>query len=131
MGKIVRCSIVLYDDFKNVLIAQRGNGRKNNPIVWGIFEKEMKGKESTEKCITKIVDKELRCNIYDLEEIKKIELDDSGENTELLFCGKLKEKIVYSKDINEIMWLSEKNLDEVEIESAAKKKIAEFFSLKR
>ena len=43
MGKVVRCSIIIYDDFDNVLIAERG---KKNERTWGIFGKEIKGKET-------------------------------------------------------------------------------------
>ena len=52
MGKVVRCSIIIYDDFDNVLIAERG---KKNERTWGIFGKEIKGKETDEKCINKTI----------------------------------------------------------------------------
>ena len=44
MGKVVKSTIVIYDDFKNILIAERGKG-KNTPKQWGLFSKELKGKE--------------------------------------------------------------------------------------
>ena len=43
MGMITRCSIIIYDDFGNVLIAERG---KRNERKWGTFGKEIKGKET-------------------------------------------------------------------------------------
>ena len=48
MGKVVKSTIVIYDDFKNILIAERGKG-KNTPKQWGLFSKELKGKETAEK----------------------------------------------------------------------------------
>ena len=36
MGKVVKSTIVIYDDFKNILIAERGKG-KNTPKQWGLF----------------------------------------------------------------------------------------------
>ena len=36
MGMITRCSIIIYDDFGNVLIAERG---KRNERKWGTFGK--------------------------------------------------------------------------------------------
>ena len=67
MGKVVRCSIIIYDDFDNVLIAERG---KKNERTWGIFGKEIKGKETDEKCINKAIDKDLKCTIFDLKPFK-------------------------------------------------------------
>ena len=52
MGIVTRCSIIIYDDFGNVLIAERG---KRNERTWGIFGKEIKGKETEEKCISKLL----------------------------------------------------------------------------
>ena len=50
MGKVVKSTIVIYDDFKNILIAERGKG-KNTPKQWGLFGKELKGKETAERAL--------------------------------------------------------------------------------
>ena len=47
MGMITRCSIIIYDDFGNVLIAERG---KRNETVMGKSEKQIeKEKERNQK----------------------------------------------------------------------------------
>ena len=74
MGKVVRCSIIIYDDFDNVLIAERG---KKNERTWGIFGKEIKGKETDEKCINKAIDKDLKCTIFDLKPFKDYTLENN------------------------------------------------------
>ena len=38
MGKVVKSTIVIYDDFKNILIAERGKG-KNTPSNGGYLGK--------------------------------------------------------------------------------------------
>ena len=63
MGSLVKCSIIIYDDFGNVLLAERG---KKNERTWGLFGKDIKGKETDEKCISKAIDKDLKCTIFDL-----------------------------------------------------------------
>ena len=55
MGSLVKCSIIIYDDFGNVLLAERG---KKNERTWGLFGKDIKGKETDEKCISKAIDKD-------------------------------------------------------------------------
>ena len=61
MGKVVKSTIVIYDDFKNILIAERGKG-KNTPKQWGLFSKELKGKE---------IDKPIKKRKYDKEDLEK------------------------------------------------------------
>ena len=86
MGSLVKCSIIIYDDFGNVLLAERG---KKNERTWGLFGKDIKGKETDEKCISKAIDKDLKCTIFDLKSFKDYEI----ENGDILrvFTGTVKE----------------------------------------
>lgn len=110
---VVRCKIVIYDDFNNVLIAERGKG-KNTPKIWGLFGKEVKGKEDDERCITKAVDKDLKCTIFDLKAFKEIKISDD----ELLkvFTGTVKEYITTHKSINTVKWIGKKELNNYNFE---------------
>ena len=110
---VVRCKIVIYDDFNNVLIAERGKG-KNTPKIWGLFGIEVKGKEDDERCITKAVDKDLKCTIFDLKAFKEIKISDD----ELLkvFTGTVKEYITTHKSINTVKWIGKKELNNYNFE---------------
>ena len=57
MSNISKCSIIIYDDFNNILICKKGKLKNEHNIPWILFGKELKGKETEEKCITKAVDK--------------------------------------------------------------------------
>ena len=107
MGIVTRCSIIIYDDFGNVLIAERG---KRNERTWGIFGKEIKGKETEEKCISKVVDKDIKCTIFDLKPFKEYVLED--EKKLKVFTGGVKEYITCHKSINDIKWISKKNIED-------------------
>lgn len=107
MGMITRCSIIIYDDFGNVLIAERGKRSERN---WGIFGKEMKGKETEERCISKAVDKDIKCTIFDLKPFKEYNLEE-GKNLKV-FTGSVKEYITCHKSINDIKWISKKNIED-------------------
>ena len=107
MGIVTRCSIIIYDDFGNVLIAERG---KRNERTWGIFGKEIKGKETEEKCISKVVDKDIKCTIFDLKPFKEYVLED--EKKLKVFTGGVKEYINCHKSINDIKWISKKNIED-------------------
>ena len=104
---VTRCSIIIYDDFGNVLIAERG---KRNERTWGIFGKEIKGKETEEKCISKVVDKDIKCTIFDLKPFKEYVLED--EKKLKVFTGGVKEYITCHKSINDIKWISKKNIED-------------------
>lgn len=107
MGMVTKCSIIIYDDFGNVLIAERG---KRNERTWGIFGKEIKGKETEEKCISKVVDKDIKCTIFDLKPFKEYVLED--EKKLKVFTGGVKEYINCHKSINDIKWISKKNIED-------------------
>ncbi|WP_297713695.1 DNA mismatch repair protein MutT [Clostridium sp.] len=104
---VTRCSIIIYDDFGNVLIAERG---KRNERTWGMFGKEMKGKETEEKCISKAVDKDIKCTVFDLKPFKEYVLED--ERKLKVFTGSIKEYITCHKSINNIKWISKGNIED-------------------
>jgi len=131
MGKIVRCSIVIYDDFNNVLIAQRGKVKKNSPIIWSIFGKDIKGKESEEKCITKAIDKDLKCNIFDLIPFKEYKINEENGESLLVYAGKIKEFITCHAEINKIKWISEKEMDSYDFSDSEKEVLLDFFNSRK
>ena len=122
MGKVVRCSIIIYDDFDNVLIAERG---KKNERTWGIFGKELKGKETDEKCINKAVDKDLKCTIFDLKPFKDYTL----ENNDILrvFTGTVKEYITCHKTISNTKWIAKNKLNDYNFNEEELKILKDFF----
>lgn len=121
---VVRCKIVIYDDFNNVLIAERGKG-KNTPKVWGLFGKEMKGKEDEEKCITKAVDKDLKCTVFDLKFLNEIKV--SNEEVIKVFTGTVKEYLTTHKTINMVKWIGKKEITNYNFEDEDLHILNEFF----
>lgn len=107
MGNVIRCSIIIYDDFGNVLIAERG---KKTERTWGLFGKEIKGKETVEKCICKAVDKDIKCTIFDLKQFKEYNTSDSNEGL-MVFTGSVKEYLTSHKTINSLKWINKAELE--------------------
>ena len=128
MGKVTKCLIVIYDDFNNVLIAQRGKVKKNSPIIWSIFGKSIVGKESEEKCITKAVDKDLKCTIFDTAPFKEYVINEENGDTSFVFTGKVKEYITPHKDINEVKWITERELSMYDFSGGEKEILLDFFN---
>lgn len=125
MSKVVKCSVVIYDDFNNVLIAERGKG-KGVEKVWGLFGKEMKGKETLEKCICKAVDKDIKCTIFELEQYKEYSLDD--DQMLQVFKGTIKEYITTHKSINMVKWINKHDLENYNMNELDKSILVDFFN---
>ena len=125
MGQIVKCSIIICDDFNGVLIAARG--KKKLPIVWSLFGKDIKGKETSEKCITKAIDKDLSCTIFDMIPFKEYTLDEQSGDALLVYTGKIKHYITTHKDINQVKWITERELDMYNFSGGEKEILSDFF----
>lgn len=125
MAKVIRCSIIIYDDFGNVLVAERG---KKTDRVWGIFGKEIKGKETEEKCIFKAVDKDIKCTVFDLEPFNEYKL--SEEENLKVFTGTVKEYITSHKSISSIKWIGKKEFETLNFNEEDRKILNDFFNNK-
>jgi len=125
MGKVVKCSIVICDDYNAVLIATRGKRKLEK--VWSIFGKEIKGKETTEQCISKAINKDLNCTIFDMMTFKEYILDEGSGDSLLVYTGKVKHYITPHKDINQIKWITERELGMYDFTSEEKEILLDFF----
>lgn len=125
MSNIVKCSIVIYDDFNNVLIAERGKGKKAIK-EWGIFGKSLKGKETEEKCIFKAVDKDIKCAVFDLKPFKTYILNDQNEKMQV-YTGTIKEYITCHRSINSVKWIGKKEVDNYSFNEEDKQILNDFF----
>ena len=126
MSDTIKCSIVIYDDFNNVLIAERGKGKK---VIkqWGIFGKEIKGKETDEKCILKAVDKDIKCTIFDLKHFNTYNLNDEN-NKHQVYTGTIKEYITCHKSINSVKWIGKSEIDKYAFNDEEKQILIDYFN---
>jgi hypothetical protein len=131
MGQVVRCSIVICDDFNAVLIAARGKTKRGLPKVWSIFGKDIRGKETTEQCITKAVDKDLKCTLFDVTPFKEYIFDEIIGDSSLVYTGKVKEYLTPHKEISEIRWITERELDKYEFLGGEKEILLDYFKSKK
>lgn len=127
MDKVVKCSILVCDDFNAVLIANRGKSKKNIQNVWSIFSSDIKGKVTAEKCISKAIDKDLKCNIFDITPFKEYTFDSENGETTLVYTGKVKEYLTPHKDIQSVKWITKSKVDMYEFTSVDKEIILDFF----
>lgn len=127
MANVVGCSIIIKDDFNNVLIAQR-KAKRNEPKLWYIFGKKLKGKESIEKCVHRTVKEELKSILFDVNQLDEFIIDSENNESVQLFSGSLREKITCHADIVSYKWVSKDALDAYDFAPGEKEKILRYFS---
>ncbi len=126
MGSIVKSTIVIYDDFKNVLVAERGKG-KNTPKQWGLFGKELKGKETAERAIIKAIDKDIKCTIFDLDTFKEYRIEDDSDKMVQVYTGTIKEYITCHKSINTVKWINKNEIENYNFSEEDMKILKDYF----
>lgn len=127
MSKVTKCSIIIFDDFNNILLCQRGKGKNPKNLVWSTFGNPLTGRQTTEKCITKTIDKDLKCNIFNLQPFKEYSTENPDE-IHLVYTGNIKEQMTYNKDIVRTKWFSLVEIEQEDILPEHKDFILEFFS---
>lgn len=105
-----RVSIIIYDNYKNVLIIQKEKARKGESPLWSLPEREMKGKETPEKCIMKAIEKDLNNIIFDLDLYRTI--DEGSEDCHYIFSGVSKGKLLLHKSLYDMKWVNVSDLDQ-------------------
>ena len=68
MSNIKFCSIIIKDDFNNILISKR-KGKKADEHLWYIFERKIKGRETPEKCANRAIKEDLKTIVFDLNKL--------------------------------------------------------------
>lgn len=126
MNEVSKTSIIIFDDYRNILVVQKQKGKKNQPELWSFIEREIKGKETPEKCITKAVEHDLNNIIFNLEIVK--EYDGANESSNMIvFSGNLKGRILLHKSLYELRWINERELELYTFSSNEKEIISDFF----
>ncbi|NLZ49209.1 MAG: DNA mismatch repair protein MutT [Clostridiales bacterium] len=128
MSKVIKCLVIVYDDYNNVLIAERGKGKKDSPKLWGIFGRNLRGKENGETCAAKVIDKDLSCTIFDLDLFKEYPLNSEENGSLLVYTGKVREMLSLHKEINKVKWISLREIDNYEFREGEKEIIMDFFN---
>lgn len=123
MMKITACTLILKDDFNNVLVLKK-KVKKGEIGKWSLMNQKLRGKESFEKCINKACNKILKTIVFDLEEFKEYEINE--EEGLMVLLGNIKGRFVLDKSYDEAKWINIKEIDEYDFEDVDKVILADF-----
>ncbi|MDV4149479.1 NUDIX domain-containing protein [Clostridium sp. AL.422] len=122
MNKIAECSVIIKDDFNNIYIVRRKT-KRNQPQLWYLVGKKIRGKETEEKCIARAVKDDLKSIIFNLKKIGEAKVSEEADDFAAIYVGELKEKVVYGTDIAEGKWVSIDELDNYNLAELEREKI--------
>ncbi len=89
MMKCTACTLIIKDDFENVLILKK-KVKKGQIGKWSLLSQNLRGKESDEKCLNKASNKILKTIIFDLEPYKEFVLDSDSDEGIRVYKGEIK-----------------------------------------
>ncbi|MGL4774362.1 MAG: hypothetical protein ACRC2K_12410 [Clostridium sp.] len=101
MSNISKGSVIIKDDFENILIIQK-KSKKNEPKLWSFIGCDIKEKAVPENAILKEINKQLKVTIFELDLIKEV---DVNESKKFIFNGIIRESIVTHNDIAKVQWI--------------------------
>ncbi|MGG7212424.1 NUDIX domain-containing protein [Clostridium nigeriense] len=122
MSKVAECSIIIKDDFNNIFIVRKKT-KKNQPQLWYIVGRKIRGREIEEKCISRAVKDDLKSIVFNLARVGEYILDENLNEVCAVYEGVLNEKVVYGSDIAEGRWISTNELDDFDFADDEKEKI--------
>ncbi|MEG1481100.1 hypothetical protein [Clostridium sp.] len=129
MGKVIGCSVILQDDFNNVLIIQKG--KKKEKSLWKCVGRLKKGKETNDKCITSSIKEDLNTLIFDLEPLTEYIFDAETNESIMIYSGKIKEYMNLGKNVKMIEWINERTLNNYEFLEGEKEILLEYYKLNK
>ncbi|MCM1991267.1 hypothetical protein [Oceanirhabdus seepicola] len=126
MDKATKCIVIIKDDFKNVFIVQK-KGKRTEPKMWQLLEVEVKGKSTEDKCIEKMIKKNISSILFNKTAIKDYVLDEETGDILRIYSGQLKERISLHKDFVKTTWIGENKLDELDFIPEHKEILKDYF----
>ena len=105
MSKIMGCSLVIKDDFENVLILQK-KVKKQEPEEWSLVNSKLRGKESYEKSINRGIKDCIKALAFDLEQVGEYIVDEENDESVMVFKANIKEKPILDKAFIDYRWIS-------------------------
>lgn len=127
MTKIVGCSLIIKDDFNNILVLKK-KVKRGQKEEWSILNQKIRAKEATVKCINRGVKDILKSIIFDLETFGQYIVDEENQEEIAVFIGSLKEKVTLDKNYKECKWINKNDLDKHEFAELDKKIIEDYFN---
>ena len=126
MTKIVACTLIIKDDFNNVLVLKK-KAKKGQEEKWSLLTQKFRGKENDEKCLNRAMKDILKSIIFNLEEFKEYSINQENGESIKVYLGDLKERFILDKSYNEAKWINKNELEKYNLEELDKNILKDFY----
>lgn len=126
MAKVIGCSLIIKDDFNNVLLVKK-KVKRGQIEEWSLLNQKIRGKEDGEKCIHRGVKDVLKSIVFELEPQKEYITNEIIGESVMVYSGKLKEKITLDKNYKETKWINKNDIDSYIMNELEKNILNDYF----
>lgn len=102
METIIGCSLIIYDDNKKVLIAQRSKIKHRFPMLWETVGGTLENHETLEECIRREIKEELNCEISELKLFKVYVINSDNRYVLIVYAGKIMGEVQTNIEIDKL-----------------------------
>lgn len=119
MDNVVGCTLVVKDDFNNVLILKK-KVKRGQVESYSLINNKITGKAVTEKTVEKAVKTSIKCNVFDLKPLKEFVVDKESKEKHIIYVGNIKEKPSLDKGYVDFRWISKRQIEDYNLEDFEK-----------
>lgn len=126
MTKIVGCTLIIKDDFNNVLILKKKT-KRGQEEKWELLTQKLRGKENDEKCLNRAMKDVFKSIIFNLQEFKQYNINEENKESIRVYLGDLKERFILDKSYDQAKWINRNDIEKYNIEELHKNILNDFY----
>lgn len=127
MAKIIACSLIIKDDFNNVLILNK-KVKRGEIEIWSILNQNLKGKESHDKCLTRCAKDTIKSLVFDVEPFKEYIVGLGADEAVMVYTGRIEERVALdTKKYIGNRWISLRSIENFNLSQFEKEILKDFF----
>lgn len=115
MTNVIGCTLIVKDDFNNVLVLKK-KVKKGQEEAFSLINNKIRGKEVTEKCVERAVKNSIKCVVFDLQPLKEFIVDNETKEKHIIYVGNIKERPMLDKSYIDFKWISKRQIDDHNLE---------------
>jgi 8-oxo-dGTP diphosphatase len=128
MNTYIGCSIIIYDEDNNILIAQRSKYKNSFPLYWEIVGGALEDEETPEECIRREVMEEINCNINNLKLFKVYVINNIDRFILIVYTGKINESMQLNTEIEQVRWIGKSEIDGFNFYGNEREKLIDYYN---
>jgi hypothetical protein len=119
MTNVVGCTLIVKDDFNNVLVLKK-KVKRGQVESYSLITDKIRGKETTEKCVERAVKNSIKCIVFDMQPLKEFVVNEESKEKHIIYVGNIKERPMLDKGYVDCKWISKRQIEDHNFEEYEK-----------